>query len=111
MYSFHDPIINLNNLNHKIKTCKKIVLTIICPINSGKSKCLRNKLKICVIVKVTRTCISNIGSEDLQGTLPFFCPPQNPSETIFGGAAEQTLKVKVVESNDLFKNANSKNKV
>jgi hypothetical protein len=96
---------------HKIKTCKRIVLTIICPIKSGKSKRFRNKLKICVIVKVTITCISNIGSEDFHGTLPFICPPQNPSETIFGGAAEQTLKLKVVESNGEFNNTNSKNKV
>jgi hypothetical protein len=63
-----------------------------------------------VIVKITRTCISNIGSEDFDGTLPFICPPQNPSETISGGAAEQTLRVTVVESTDEL-NDNDKNNV
>jgi len=46
-----------------------------------------------VIVKITRSCISNTGSADFIGFLLLPGPPHIPSETIFGGATEQTLKV------------------
>jgi len=91
----------INNVNKEIliyigsgsniKICKRIILTIICGINWGKSKLFKRNWQIWVIEKITSTCNSNNGSEDFNGVRPLSWPPHKPSETILGGTTMHTL--------------------